>query len=263
MGRRREITEENKRAPCQQLHYYGIYRGTYNNSVAIHFYPETLYLRRDREREATRWCVGARFPIQFPRTAENRDLSFSFPSFWSFSLFANVCRSAEGGGGDMRQRKISSGVACVTGTAARAISLAAIFSPRGRGPSSFSPVAGNDKPADSESLALIQLYNESLLIKVWLTRGEDGEGGGNLVGRHGFHAFAMQMSDAGKVGNSDPIRGPRERRWLAKRAFNEITPHFAVIHARHREEISDEVKFASHWKRGTRESDEIRARYSK
>lgn len=54
-------------------------------------------------------------------------------------------------------------------------------------------------------------------------------------------------------------RTARARRWLAgERAFNEITPHFAVMYAWHREEISDEVAKLRAIEKGTRKSDTVK-----
>lgn len=68
------------------------------------------------------------------------------------------------------------------------------------------------KACGLELLAVIQLYDESLLIKVCLryyaeATQREKRWGDYLVERHGFHAFAIQMRDAGKAENSSPIRG--------------------------------------------------------
>lgn len=128
--------------------------------------------------------------------------------------------------------------ACVTGIGSALLSQRLWFFPpppfpRGRAFLLFAAMLGMTA-CGLQSLALIQLYDESLLIKVclWYRAGAKRDAGGegrrdDLVGRHGFHAFAMKMRDAGKVENSGPIRG-REWKWLAKHAFNEITCHFAA-----------------------------------
>lgn len=110
-----------------------------------------------------------------------------------------------------RQRKISSGLLASWGSVRASLAAFMIFFPREDEPFFFSRLGMT--ACGLQSLALIQLYDESLLIKVCLRyrarAKRDARARGrrdDLVG-HGFHAFAMEMRDVGRVENSGPIRG--------------------------------------------------------
>lgn len=229
MSRRREITEWNKKAPCRrQLYYYGIYCSTY--IICSNTFPSGSVPRRDRNREAA-WCVGVArvaFSIQFLRRmkgGKSREIR-PFVSHSQVSRVSRFCQRYE-----QRWRKRASaenfvGAACVTGIGLRlSRSVYGLFFWEDETCLLFATLEMTSlrTPVVSTHTALWRKFvNKSLLT---VSRGSGGCA--DLVGWHGFHAFAMEMRDAGKVENSGPIRG-RKWRWLAEYAFNAITHHFAT-----------------------------------
>lgn len=156
------------------------------------------------------------------------DLPFLVLKFLEFLAFAGVTNSP-------RRRKRASAenfvwAACVTGIASRLSRIALmiwfffpffLFLERKWAFSSFRD-AGNDKLAYSpQSLALIQLYNESLLIKVCLRYcvgregREEGWEGDDLVGRHGFHGDEWRCRE--KLNIPVPQENENEDDWRSTR----------------------------------------------